>query len=145
MGERPSPAETGVTFDGRCFGCGPDNHDGLHLVFEHDAEAGTSTARFTVPPRFQSWGGMTHGGIVALLLDEAVGWAAWHAGSPGVTGKLEVRYRRPLPIGAEVTLTGRVIEVRRRLVRATAAAETTEDGLIAEASATLMATPVRIP
>ena len=130
-----------VTFDGRCFGCGPENHDGLHLVFE--PREGSSVAEFSVPARYQSWGGMVHGGMVALLLDEAVGWAAWHAGHPGVTGRLEVRYRKPLPVGEMVTLTGRVGEVRRTLVRATARLESSRTGLVAEATASLIEARVR--
>ena len=81
-----------VHFDGHCFGCGPLNPDGLQLKFE-PVEDGSSVASYEVPPRFQSWAGMAHGGIVSLMLDEAVGWAAWHAGHPGVTGRLTWRKR----------------------------------------------------
>jgi uncharacterized protein (TIGR00369 family) len=126
-----------VEFDGRCFGCGPLNEDGLKMTFL--AEGDVSVADFEVPARYQSWKGVVHGGIVALLLDEAVGWAAWHHGHPGVTGKLEVRYRQPLRIGEKVRLTGRVESVRRTLVYATATIDRLSDGAtIAEASATLM-------
>jgi acyl-coenzyme A thioesterase PaaI-like protein len=85
-----------VEYDRRCFGCGELNEDGLKLSFAPADPAGIVKARFAVPPAYQSWTGVVHGGIVALLLDEAVGWAAWHAGRPGVTGRLEVRYRQPL-------------------------------------------------
>jgi len=130
-----------VEFDGRCFGCGPLNEDGLQMTFLPEGEV--SVADFEVPARYQSWKGVVHGGIVALLLDEAVGWAAWHRGHPGVTGKLEVRYRQPLRIGDRVRITGRVENVRRTLVHATATIARTSDGArIAEATATLMeATP----
>ena len=98
-----------------------------------------SVAEFAVPARYQSWKGVVHGGMVALLLDEAVGWAAWHKGHPGVTGKLEVRYRLPLRVGERVRLTGQVEKVRRTLVYANATIERISDGAtIAEASATLM-------
>ena len=130
-----------VQFDGRCFGCGPLHEDGLQITFQDQGDR--STAEFTVPPRYQSWKGVVHGGLVALLLDEAVGWAAWHRGRPGVTGRLEVRYRQPLRVGELVRLTGRVERVRRTLVYATATIDRVADGtLVAEASATLMdATP----
>ena len=103
------------------------------------SEGEVSVAEFQVPPRYQSWKGVVHGGIVALLLDEAVGWAAWHRGHPGVTGKLEVRYRQPLRIGERVRLTGRVEQVRRTLVYASSTIQRTADGaVVAEATATLM-------
>jgi uncharacterized protein (TIGR00369 family) len=130
-----------VEFDGRCFGCGPLNEEGLQMTFLPEGEV--SVADFEVPPRYQSWKGVVHGGIVALLLDEAVGWAAWHRGHPGVTGKLEVRYRQPLRIGEKVRLTGRVDSVRRTLVYATATIHRLSDGeRVAEATATLMAASV---
>ena len=100
---------------------------------------GTSACDYVVPARFQSWKGVVHGGIVALILDEAVGWAAWHAGHPGVTGKLEVRYRQPLRLGEQVHVVGRVDEIRRSLVRCTAWIDRSSDGVrIAEATSTLM-------
>ena len=94
-----------VSFDGHCFGCGPLNLEGLRLTFVPGPDG--SVAEFEVPDRFQSWAGMAHGGVVALMLDEAVGWAAWHAGHPGVTGRLQVSYRRPLNLGEPVRIVDR--------------------------------------
>lgn len=131
-------AEMEVHFDGHCFGCGPLNPDGLQLKFEPGADG--SVAFYQVPERFQSWAGMTHGGVVALMLDEAVGWAGWHAGHPGVTGRLQVSYRRPLKLGERVRIVGKVENVRRSLVYVSAVVENAEDGSrIADATATLMA------
>jgi uncharacterized protein (TIGR00369 family) len=130
-----------VTYDGRCFGCGPQNAEGLRMVFE--PRDGESVAEYEVPERYQSWSGMVHGGLVALMLDEAVGWAAWHAGHPGVTGRLEVRYRRPLRLGDRVRVVGRVERLRRTLVYASARISRVADGaVVAEATATLMEAPV---
>src|SRR3981081_896826 len=148
-----------VSFDGHCFGCGPLNLEGLRLTFVHGPDG--SVAEFEVPDRFQSWAGMAHGGVgarmlagarggggrggpprggvVALMRDEAVGWAAWHAGHPGVTGRLQVSYRRPLKLGEPVRIVGKVEKVRRTLVYASACVESRADGSrIADATATLM-------
>ena len=106
---------------------------------------GVVSARFAVPPRYQSWAGVVHGGIVALLLDEAVGWAAWPAGKPGVTGRLEVRYRQPLKVGEEVEIRGRVDRERRSLAYVSAWVDRVSDGSrIADATATLMAASVAV-
>ena len=111
--------------------------DGLRLKFEPGPDG--SVAEYQVPNRFQSWAGMAHGGVVALMLDEAVGWAAWHAGHPGVTGRLQVSFRRPLKLGEHVRIVGRVEKVRRTLVYVTAVVENFEDrSRIADATATLM-------
>jgi len=126
-----------VHFDGHCFGCGPLNPDGLQLKFEPGPEG--SVAYYDVPPRFQSWAGMAHGGIVSLMLDEAVGWAAWHDGHPGVTGRLQVSLRRPLKLGEQVRIVGKVDNVRRSLVHVNAFVENRDDhSRIADATATLM-------
>ena len=109
----------------------------MRLKFEPGPEG--SVAEYVVPERFQSWAGMAHGGIVALMLDEAVGWAAWHAGHPGVTGRLQVSYRRPLKLRERVRIVGRVDNTRRTLVYVTAVVENADDGSrIADATATLM-------
>lgn len=132
-----------VRFDGHCFGCGPLNKEGLRLVFVPGPDG--SSVEFEVPERYQSWAGMAHGGIVALLLDEAVGWAAWHAGHPGVTGRLQVSYRRPLKLGEPIRIVGKVERVRRTLVYANAYMENRHvRDRIADATATLMTTDTRI-
>jgi len=132
-----------VRFDGHCFGCGQLNLEGLRLVFVPGPSG--SVAEFEVPDRFQSWAGMVHGGVVALMLDEAVGWAAWHAGHPGVTGRLQVSYRRPLKLGEPVRVVGKVENIRRTLVYASAVIENREDGSrIADATATLMMADTKV-
>ncbi|MFI5283151.1 MAG: PaaI family thioesterase [Candidatus Dormibacterales bacterium] len=134
-----------VGFDGHCFGCGQLNEDGLKLVFTPGPEG--SVAEYVVPPRFQSWAGMAHGGMVSLMLDEAVGWAAWHAGHPGVTGRLQVSFRRPLKLGETVRIVGKVDSTRRTLVYCSGYIENRDDhSRVADATATLMeAKPVVDP
>ena len=129
-----------VVYDGACFGCGERNQSGLRMQFLD--QAGESVCVYSVPPEYQSWRGMVHGGLIALMLDEAAGWAGWHAGHPGVTGKLEVRYRQPLKIGEQVRVVGRVERIRRSLVYAVSHIDRVANGArIAEATATLMALP----
>ncbi len=132
-----------VRYDGHCFGCGALNHEGMRMSFAPGPEG--SVADFVVPDRYQSWSGMAHGGIVALMLDEAVGWAAWHAGHPGVTGRLQVSFRRPLKLGEQVRVVGTVERVRRTLVYVNAYIESRDDGTrVADASATLMGVETRV-
>lgn len=64
----------------------------------------TLTASHGGPP------GRVHGGLVAALLDEVVGVAAFAAGAPGMTASLTVRYRKPTPHNTP-------LEVRARLDR----------------------------
>lgn len=107
------------------------------MIFFPDGDI--SSCEFRVPARYQSWKGVVHGGMIALILDEAIGWAAWHRGHPGVTGKLEVRYRHPLKIEEHIRVVGRIDEIRRTLIRTSAYIERMADGVhIAEATGSLM-------
>jgi acyl-coenzyme A thioesterase PaaI-like protein len=129
-----------ITYDGTCFGCGERNPNGLKMRFLD--RGGDSVCEYAVPAEYQSWQGMVHGGLVALMLDEAVGWAGWHSGHPGLTGKLEVRYRLPLKIAEPVRVVGKVERIRRSLVYAVAYIDRLADGVrVADAKATLMAAP----
>lgn len=107
--------------DGRCFVCGAANDAGLHLEFRLDGDAGTAEAALVIPDRFQGWAGVVHGGLLATVLDEALVKSAGARGLRCVTGEITVRYRRPSPVGAALTVRGRMLDRRQRMV--TAAAE----------------------
>ncbi len=100
--------------DGHCFACGPENPIGLHLHFDPDNDG--VHARITLPPQFQGWRDIAHGGIAMSLLDEAMAHAAGHAGHRGVTASINVRFRKPVPLGKELRITGRVTWQRRNVL-----------------------------
>lgn len=101
--------------DGKCFACGPENPIGLHLRFEPDGDDGVR-ARITLAPEFQGWRDIAHGGIAMSLLDEAMAHAAGRAGHRGVTASMNVRFRKPVPLGEELTVAGRVVWQRRNVL-----------------------------
>ncbi|HEY8298072.1 MAG TPA: hotdog fold domain-containing protein [Candidatus Baltobacteraceae bacterium] len=101
--------------DGHCFACGPDNPIGLHLRFEPDADAGVR-ARISLGPDFQGWKGIAHGGIAMALLDEAMAHAAGAAGHRGVTASMNARFRKPIPVGEPLEITGGVVWTRRNVL-----------------------------
>ena len=107
MGEKLALEEG--TFDG-CFGCGPDNPVGLRLTFTRENDS--VVARVAVPASYAGYREFVHGGVVATLLDEGMGWALFHlVGRYGVTETLDIRYRRPVRLGQSLTLRSRVIDV----------------------------------
>jgi acyl-coenzyme A thioesterase PaaI-like protein len=59
-----------------CFGCGGANNSGMKLTFEQDNAKRRIIGRFVLGERYQGGGGMAHGGIIATLLDEAMGRSA---------------------------------------------------------------------
>jgi hypothetical protein len=59
--------------------------------------------------------GHVHGGFIAALFDQFLGFAQTLSGTSGMTGKLEVRYTLPTPIGAELTFDAHIKEHVDRL------------------------------
>jgi acyl-coenzyme A thioesterase PaaI-like protein len=49
-----------------------------------------------------------HGGYVACAFDELLGMVQSISGTPGMTGTLTIRYRRPTPLNAELFLEGAI-------------------------------------
>ncbi len=135
--ERRAPLERP---DHGCFGCGALNPCGLHLVFERGDEG--VRARFTPRPQDEGFFGVVHGGIVTTMLDEAMAWAAFGQGLWAVTGKLDVRFRKPVEVGVEVILSGRVVANRGRLVDAAGQIRRASDGaILAEATGLFVRVP----
>ena len=57
-----------------------------------------------------------HGGYLATLLDEAMGASAWLNGHPVLTHKLNVEYRKPVPIGKVYSVRSVVVEKQKRRI-----------------------------
>jgi acyl-coenzyme A thioesterase PaaI-like protein len=69
-----------------------------------------------VGPVFQGGPGLVHGGIIALLIDHAMGYVANQSDRPAMTASLTLRYRRPTPLGEPLTVAVRLDrEVGRKL------------------------------
>ncbi len=92
--------------DNPCFGCGGANSRGMKLEFEQDDARQRIVGRFRLGQEYQGGSGFLHGGIIALLLDEAMGKAARFHSEHAVTAELRVEYKRPIPAGAEIVVEG---------------------------------------
>ena len=121
-----------------CFICGLENPIGLHLHI-YETEPGVIESTYTAPDHFQGYPGVLHGGIVAAILDEISGRI--HMGDAAnprfmFTGKLEVKYRKNVPVGKLLKIVGRAVKVRSKMAESWAGiydSETNE--LLAEANA----------
>jgi acyl-coenzyme A thioesterase PaaI-like protein len=125
-----------------CFVCGLLNPLGLHLVFENSA-AGEVTAEFTVPEMYQGYPGVVHGGIVAAMLDELAA-RSFMGGDPPrfmFTARLQVRYRKNVPVEQPLRLVGRAGSRRRHTAEAASAIYGPDGTLLAEGEALLVDAP----
>jgi hypothetical protein len=56
-----------------CFGCGKNNPEGMRLKFNYDEDRDCFVCRFRLGKRYTGPPGHCHGGIIATILDEAMG------------------------------------------------------------------------
>ena len=97
-----------------CFACGTLNTGGLHLDLHVDGER--CWTDLEIPERFQGWDEIAHGGIVATILDEVMAWSLAASDNWGLTARLNVAFRRPVPLGRPVRAEGWITSSRRRMI-----------------------------
>jgi uncharacterized protein (TIGR00369 family) len=126
-----------------CFVCGLENPVGLKLKI-YQTEAGVIETMFTAPDHFQGYPGVLHGGIVASLLDEISGRV--HMGDPSAprfmfTAKMEVKYRKNVPIGKPLKIIGKAGKSRGKMAEGWAGIYDEAGTLLAEATTLLINVP----
>jgi uncharacterized protein (TIGR00369 family) len=120
-----------------CFACGTLNVHGIGL--ELHAGDDRCWTELALPDRFQGWDDIAHGGIVCTILDEVMAWALVDHDLWGVTARMNVEFKRPVPLGRRIRAEGRVLQVRRRIVEAEGVILDQADGtLLARAQATFV-------
>jgi uncharacterized protein (TIGR00369 family) len=128
-----------------CFICGRKNPHGLYMSFYDDGDK-TVASTHTVPEAYQGYPGVVHGGIVAAMLDEAVGRVAMiedhHHFMMSV--KLEVKYRHPVPTETPLRIIGRIERLRGRLGKAVGEVVLPDGTVAAEAAMTLADVPAEM-
>lgn len=103
----PNPSNT-------CFGCGAANARGMQLTFVQDDAARCIRGRFRLGDEYSGGPGFLHGGIIAVLLDEAMGKVNRFRGVRAVTAELKIEYLRPVPVGQEIVVEAREVEANGR-------------------------------
>jgi uncharacterized protein (TIGR00369 family) len=93
-----------------CFVCGENNAFGLHAKF-YETETNELVALITPTEQHQGYPGRMHGGIAATILDETIARSICNGKDEqlwGVTLEFKVKYRKPVPLGQELKVVGRV-------------------------------------
>ena len=106
--------------EGRCFGCGPSNEQGLRIR-SFEADDGTVVADWQARTEHEAFDGFVNGGILGTLIDCHSNWTAIAAllardgganvAPSTVTAEYSVRFRRPTPSDRPLRLVGRAVEV----------------------------------
>lgn len=122
--------------EGKCFACGPANPIGLKLEFRFEGDE--YVTEFTPREVHQGFDGITHGGLVATVLDEVMANMLWKLGIQALTTELQVTLRQPARVGERLIVRGAIEEQRSRKVICRAAARREDGALVAEARGTFI-------
>ncbi|RMH69493.1 MAG: DUF4505 domain-containing protein [Gemmatimonadetes bacterium] len=96
--------------DNGCFACGGANPSQLRLSFLLDTQAQTAQTWLVPDERLQGAPGWMHGGMISLLLDEIMAKVLSGIGIHAVTGRLEVKFRKPVLLGKSIEVCGQLVE-----------------------------------
>jgi acyl-coenzyme A thioesterase PaaI-like protein len=96
----------------------------LHM----DVHEGGGQGEVVIGPVFQGGPGLVHGGILALLIDHAMGCVAAGPERPAMTVGLTMRYLKPTPLGVPLTVSVRLDRIEGR--RLHLSADITADGQV---------------
>ena len=98
-----------------CFACGQNNPGGMHLRFTLDEARQTFVCKFRLSKRYTGPPGHCHGGIIATILDDAMGKVNKLRHVIALTKEMTVEYLKPVPLhkplqveGSEVSVQGRI-------------------------------------
>ncbi|MGH9786002.1 MAG: PaaI family thioesterase, partial [Terriglobia bacterium] len=90
-----------------CFGCGKDNPEGMKLQFLIDDANRLVRGSFRLPARYEGPPAHAHGGIIAVLMDEAMGKLNRPENIVALTAEMTVEYLRPVPLRKKITVEAR--------------------------------------
>src|SRR5438067_5597667 len=105
-----------------CFACGQDNPKGMRLKFAQ--EGNRFVCRFRLGKRYTGPPGYCHGGIIATILDDAMGKLCKLRQVVALTSKMTVEYVKPVPLHKSLRVESRELSKRGR--RLTHEAEITD-------------------
>ena len=114
-----------------CWGCGPKNKEGLHLKSYHSEDGETCICKITPDEHFT--GGVPanlFGGMIAMIFDcHGTASAAWFNHHKRgldfnedtiigrfITARLEIDFKKPLPMNKEIKVTSWPEEIGERKV-----------------------------
>jgi uncharacterized protein (TIGR00369 family) len=105
--------------DNPCFGCGGANPRGMKLAFEQDDVGQRIHGRFRLGAEYCGGPGFIHGGIIAVLLDEAMGKVSRFRQVRAVTAELVIEYLKFVGVDEDLIVEAREVEKNGRVSQRT--------------------------
>src|SRR5438270_13523939 len=138
MFERPPEGAPIGTFPD-CVVSGDANPMGLDVQFFREGDEAVS--RVVLGAAFEGAPNRAHGGVVAAVFDDLMGFVLTIHESPAYTAELTVRYRRPTPVGEEIEFRARLADRKGRRLHVEAEATDSEGTKIATAEGLFITIP----
>ena len=107
-----------------CVVSGSANPMGIATSMRREGDE--AVARVNLGAAFEGAPGRAHGGVVAALFDDVMGYVLNILETPAFTGELKVRYNAPTPVGVDIEFRARLRERSGRRLHITS--EATHDG-----------------
>ena len=96
--------------ENKCFACGKDNPEGLHMKFYTDNDKHVFS-EINLTENKRGWEQVVHGGIVSTILDEIMAWTAIYFKKQFMLTKtIQVNFLHPLKINTKVKAVGWIEE-----------------------------------
>jgi uncharacterized protein (TIGR00369 family) len=97
-----------------CFVCGQNNREGMRLKFILDEARQIFVCRFRLSKRYTGPPGHCHGGVIACILDDAMGKVNKLHHVVALTKEMTVEYLKPVPLHKPLRVEGREVSVHGR-------------------------------
>ncbi len=120
--------------DGYCIVCGEKNPCGLKIKFRLTDDKRLE-AEYTAKKEHQGFRDILHGGIIGMILDEAMAGLLWKLGYPAVTASYEVDLKMPVFTGETLRFTAGIEAEHHKLVMLYAECRNEKNELTARARA----------
>ena len=114
----------------------------MKLKFYLDEEARRTICEFALSRRYQGPPGHAHGGIIATILDEAMGKVNKLHKVVALTKSMQIEYLRPVPLGEKLTVIGREQQTAGREHINVAEISNTRGEVLARSTGTFIAVDV---
>ncbi len=114
--------------DNYCFVCGKKNRLGLKLDLQLQDNR-TIRCEFVAQKEHQGFSEIVHGGIIGLIMDEAMVILLWKLGIKAVTSEFLMRLKNPAYVGKKLLFSASIEKQAKKVFYTKALCEN-EDGLI---------------
>lgn len=121
--------------NGYCFVCGKNNKIGLKLNFKLSENKEILSCSFQTKREHQGFANIVHGGIISLIMDEAMVNLLWKNGYNAVSSEINIRLKRPAKVGVQLLFSASIDKKKKNLFYTKAICKDASGNTIASGSA----------